>query len=82
MLGEPLVRGPATIEQMLLEEYDDPECAIEVAYEGSCAIDESVLEDPTTLDDALAPLGRDVASLLVRIGDLPFTFRPAETTGD
>ena len=35
-----------------------------------------MLEDPTTLDDALAPLGRAVASLLVRIGDLPFTFRP------
>src|ERR1700727_771226 len=33
VLGEPLTRGPATIEQMLIEEYDDPECAIEVAYE-------------------------------------------------
>jgi hypothetical protein len=78
MLGEPLTRGPATIEQMLLEEDDDPECAIEVAYEGSCAIDESILDDLSTLDAALAPLGRDVASILVRIGDLPFTFRPTE----
>ena len=78
VLGEPLVRGPATIEQVLLDGLIDPECAIEVAYEGSCAIDESVLEDPTTLDDALAPLGRAVASLLVRIGDLPFTFRPVD----
>ena len=82
VLGEPLDRGPATIEQMLLEAYDDPECAIEVAYEGSCAIDESILDDPSTLDAALAPLGRDVASLLVRIGDLPFTFRPAEPVDD
>ena len=63
---------------MLPDDGSDPECAIEVSYEGSCAIDESVLEDPTTLDDALAPLGRAVASLLVRIGDLPFTFRPLE----
>ncbi len=78
VLGEPLGRGPATIEQMLPEDGSDPECAIEVAYEGSCAIDESVLEDVSTLDDALAPLGRAVASLLVRIGDLPFTFRPLE----
>jgi len=78
LLGEPLARGPATIEQMLLEAYDDPECAVEVAYEGSCAIDESILEEPSALDDAFAPLGRDVASLLVRIGDLAFAFRPGE----
>ena len=78
VLGEPLVRGPATIEQVLLEGPTDPECAIEVAYEGSCAIDESLLDDPKALDEALAPLGRAVASLLVRIGDLPFTFRPSD----
>ena len=82
VLGEPLTRGPATIEQMLLEEYVDPECAVEVAYEGSCAIDESILDEPATLDAALAPVGRDVASLLVRIGDLPFAFRPAEEADD
>jgi hypothetical protein len=82
VLGEPLTRGPATIEQVLLDGAEGPECAIEVSYEGSCAIDESVLEDPTILDEALAPLGRAVASLLVRIGDLPFTFRPADTTTD
>jgi hypothetical protein len=82
MLGEPLARGPVTIEQVLLEGSDDRECAIEVAYEGSCAIDESVLEDPSTLDEALAPLGRSVASLLVRVGDLPFSFRPLDTSAD
>ena len=82
VLGEPLVRGPATIEQVLLDGLGDPECAIEVAYEGSCAIDESVLEDLSVLDDLLAPLGRAVASLLVRIGDLPFTFRPSDPPTD
>ena len=80
VLGEPLTRGPATIELMLLEGHDEPECAIEVAYEGSCAVDEALLEDVSHLDAALAPLGRAVASLLVRIGDLPFAFRPAEST--
>ena len=79
VLGEPLVRGPATIEQMLLDGGDVVECAVEVAYEGSCAIDEATLDDLGTLAEALAPLGRQVASLLVRIGDLPFTFRPADT---
>jgi hypothetical protein len=67
---------------VLLDGLTDPECAIEVAYEGSCAIDESLLEDPKALDEALAPLGRAVASLLVRIGDLPFTFRPGEPAVD
>jgi hypothetical protein len=75
---EPLTRGPATIEQVLLEGGDGPECAVEVSYEGSCQLDESLLDDPTSLDDALAPLGRSVASVLVRIGDLPFTFRPSD----
>ena len=81
VLGEPLVRGPATIEHVLLDGPDDPECAIEVSYEGSCAIDEALMEDPSALDEALAPLGRDVASLLVRIADLPFTFRPVPDDG-
>jgi len=81
VLGEPLVRGPATIEQMLLR-GDGPECAIEVTYEGSCAIDEATLEDLDSLDEALAPLGREVASLLVRIGDLRFTFRPVDPVDD
>ena len=81
VLGEPLVRGPATIEHVLLDGPDDPECAIEVSYEGYCAIDEALMEDPSALDEALAPLGRDVASLLVRIADLPFTFRPVPDDG-
>jgi len=82
VLGEPLVRGPVTIEQVLLDGLAEPECAIEVAYEGSCAIDEALLEEPKDLDEALAPLGRAVASLLVRIGDLPFAFRPSEGAPD
>ncbi len=76
---EPLARGLATIEQVLTAGPEGPECAVEVSYEGSCQLDEATLEDPTTLDDALAPLGRSVASVLVRIGDLPFTFRPIES---
>ena len=77
---EPLVRGSATIEQVLPDYIgDSPECAIEVSYEGSCQLDESLLENPASLDDALAPLGRSVASVLVRIGDLPFAFRQAQS---
>jgi hypothetical protein len=77
---EALVRGSATIEQVLPNSSEDsPECAVEVSYEGSCQLDETILENPTNLDAALAPLGRSVASVLVRIGDLPFAFRPVQT---
>jgi hypothetical protein len=75
--NEPLLRSAATIEQVLVEGPDSPECAVEVSYEGSCQIDEDLLEDPKGLDEALAPLGRSIASVLVRIADLPFAFRTA-----
>ncbi len=77
--GEPLLRGAATIEQVIGTGSQPLECAIEVSYEGSCQLDESIIENPAGLDDALAPLGRAVASVLVRIGDLPFSFRSVET---
>jgi hypothetical protein len=77
---EPLLRGASTVEQVISTNGDDrTEWAVEVSYEGSCPLDEAVLDDPAGLDDALAPLGRSVASVLVRIGDLPFTFRPIES---
>jgi hypothetical protein len=77
---EPLARGPTTIEQVIGTGVDSPECAIEVSYEGSCQLDETILDRPESLDEALAPLGRSVASVLVRIGDLPFTFRPVDSS--
>jgi hypothetical protein len=80
VLGDEAVsRGATTIEEVLAPTAEGPEFAIEVSYEGPCALDESLLEDPARLDAALAPLGRAVASVLVRIGDLPFTFRPVTT---
>jgi hypothetical protein len=73
--SEAVSRGSTTIEQVVAP-TGDPEFAIEVSYEGSCTLDEALLDDPERLEAALAPLGRSVASVLVRIGDLPFTFRP------
>ncbi|MDA8275337.1 MAG: hypothetical protein M0029_08150 [Actinomycetota bacterium] len=73
---EPLTRAFPTVEQMLGDDPRGPEHAIEVSYEGSCPLDEATLEDPQHLNEPFAALGRTVASLLVRVGDLPFTFRP------
>ncbi len=81
VLGDdPLLRGSTTVEQLLVEGQHEAECAIEVSYEGSCQLDETILDEPESLDGALAPLGRSVASVLVRMGDLPFKFRPSPET--
>ncbi len=73
---EPLARAFPTVEQVLGDDPRGPEHAVEVSFEGSCPLEEATLEDPERLDEPLAALGRTVASLLVRVGDLPFTFRP------
>jgi hypothetical protein len=77
---EQLSRGATTLEQVLPVGGGRSEYAIEVTYEGSCAVDERYFEDPSRLDEALAPLGRSVASVLVRAGDLPFTFLPSNSS--
>lgn len=83
--SEPLPRGSTTVERVLApagDPADTPECAVEVSYEGSCQVEEAMLEDPATMGAALVPLGRAVASVLVRIGDLPFEFRPVKEHED
>jgi hypothetical protein len=75
---EPLLRAAPTIEQTLLATDEEPTCAVEVSYEGSCQLDDAILDDPAALDEALASMARTVASVLVRAGDLPFVFRRAE----
>jgi hypothetical protein len=74
--GDPLTRSAPTVEQVFNGDRRGPECAVEVSYEGACPLDEAILERPADLAQALAPLGRAVASVLVRLGDLPFAFRP------
>jgi hypothetical protein len=79
---EPLARGDLTIEEVLNDHPSGPQYAIEVSYEGSCQVDESLLQNPESIDGALAPLGGAVASILVQVGDLPFAFRPVDAPTD
>ena len=73
---EPIERGPATVERREAEPGGGGvEHAVEVSFEGSCPLDEGFLDDAGGLDDALAPLGRAVASVLIRLADLPLVFR-------
>ena len=60
---------------------DDDEFAVEITYAGLYELAEETLADGTSklLDDHLGALGGWIASTLVRLGDVPLVFRPAET---
>ena len=80
-LGDPanLVRTATTIEQMHAEAGDeDPALrwAAEATYEGSLRFSEQQLDDPTLLVPVFDELTRWIASTLITLADLPFTFLP------
>jgi len=56
--------------------------AIEATYEGSLRFDEETLDNPATCRQPLDALTRWVASTLVRLADLPFTFHPPDVVGE
>ncbi|MCP3989536.1 MAG: FAM151 family protein [Actinomycetia bacterium] len=51
--------------------------AVEITYKGSYELDEKTLEDGSALDEHFGAMGGWIASALVRLGDLPFSFQPA-----
>jgi len=75
---ETLERSEPTVEQMFSKPPEAPECSLEVTYSGALRLEEPVLEAPEALQVTFASLARWVASTLVRLGDLPLEFLPAE----
>ncbi|MGH9068048.1 MAG: hypothetical protein ACRD0J_11275, partial [Acidimicrobiales bacterium] len=75
---ERLERSGPTVEQVYEQSSDAPHCAVEVSYEGTYRLEERILEDPSSLDEALSPLASWVASTLVRLGDLELAFLPPD----
>ncbi len=82
-LAEPmdLVRTATTIEQVRTDEGGpDAEAAnrwaAEATYEGSIRFSEQQLEDTTTIAPVFDDLTRWIASTLITLADLPFTFLP------
>lgn len=75
---EPLYRSGPTVETIHDHDLDEVEYAIEVSYEGSYDLDESVLADGSKLDGHFSSMGGWIASTLVRLGDLTFDFLPPE----
>ncbi len=74
---ERLERTAPTLEQVF-EANGEIVSAIEVAYQGSIRLEDSLLEDPSRLDENIAALARWVASALVRLTDLDLPFLPPE----
>ena len=79
-LGDPmdLVRTATTIEQVRTDGDGDGglRWAAEATYEGSVRFSEQQLEDPSTIAPVFDALTRWVASTLISLADLPFTFLP------
>ncbi|MFV0308507.1 MAG: hypothetical protein ACK5OX_12270 [Desertimonas sp.] len=75
------VAHPDPADQLPPEDPDGVlEYAVEITYEGLYELVEEALADGTSalLDEHFGALGGWVASTLVRLGDLQFTFLPAE----
>lgn len=53
--------------------------AMEIAYNGVYELDESSLADGGMLDQHFASIGGWIASVLVRLGDVPLDFQPADS---
>jgi hypothetical protein len=80
-LGDPmdLVRTATTIEQVRTDGDGSGglRWAAEATYEGSVRFSEHQLEEPSTIAPVFDALTRWVASTLISLADLPFSFLPA-----
>lgn len=73
---ERLHRSGPTLEAVYSEDLEIVEHAIEVSFEGSYELDESVLADGGHLDEHFAAMGGWISATLVRLGDLAMPHLP------
>ncbi len=69
--------GP-TLETVYDQQLEIVSHAVEIGYSGSYELDEKTLEDGSALDEDFGAIGIWITSALIRLGDLPFTFQPAQ----
>lgn len=74
---EGLHRTAPTIETVYAADLEPVAHALEVAYEGGYELDDKTLSDGALLDDHFSALGGWIASMLVRLGDLPLAYHPS-----
>jgi hypothetical protein len=77
--ADTLVRGAPVVEQVSEPLGTSPRFAVETTYQGTLRLDEAALDDASTLAGPVGALGRWVASVLVRLGDLELSYLPPET---
>ena len=70
-----LDRTAPTIETAYTLDLQDAGHAMEFAFEGAYELDAKTLGDGSLLDDHFSAMGGWIASMLVRLGDLPLTYR-------
>ena len=81
LLGvDPLVRTATTIEQV--HAGGGVRWAVEATYEGSVRFSESQLETPSEIEPVIDGLTRWIASTLIQLADLPFSFLPPDEDDD
>jgi hypothetical protein len=69
-----LHRTAPTVETVYTAELEPSSHAVELAYEGSYDLGDKALSDGAILDDHFSALGGWIASMLVRLGDLPLAY--------
>ena len=78
--GEPLTRSGLSAGSLYGADLDDAAVAqhvVDVNYEGVYELDEAGLQDGSELDKHFNALGGWIASMLVRLGDLDLSYKPA-----
>ena len=70
-----LTRTAPTVETAYTADLAAAGHAVELAYEGAYALDDKTLGDGSLLDDHFSAMGGWIASMLVRLGDLPLSYR-------
>jgi hypothetical protein len=76
-----LERAGLTVEATFLDDISPAEHAVEATYEGMYELAEESLADgaSTLLDEHFGALGGWVAATLVKLGDIKYSFLPADT---
>jgi hypothetical protein len=77
---EQLVGISTTVETVYDTELRIVSHAVDIAYSGSYELDETTLKDGAALDEHFSSIGGWITATLVKLGDLPLSFEPAQET--
>ncbi len=82
--NDTLRRSVPTLEVLYSEDLAELEYAVAISYDGTYELSEETLADGSSaaLDDHFGAMGGWIASMLVRLGDLKFTYLPPEEEED